>query len=228
MIFPYSCTLMACSLTCGTRLHLPTPGSKLGSADLPFLSVNISTWHLERAGAWDTRECCYRGFRISLNTALKAQLGLRENPQRGSVLMSAPAPPPHSLTGRLSIDTCQTYKLCFFFLMRKPKTAHSTPSRPSFGQNLLETSTIHCELVGVGASKSSQVPPKELRFPPTPIKCQITFSACVHAAHVAYLFRSYGKFVKLFIFLNKIVQFKETLIPPFFILSRAMTPLSLF
>lgn len=81
--------------------------------------------------------------------------------------------------------------------------------------------------MGVGASKSSRIPPEELRFPSTPIKCQITFLACVFAAHVAYLFQSYREFVKLFIFLNKIVQFKETLIPQFFVLSRAMTPLSL-
>lgn len=81
--------------------------------------------------------------------------------------------------------------------------------------------------MGVGASKSSRIPPEELRFPSTPIKCQITFLACIYAAHVAYLFQSYREFVKLFIFLNKIVQFKETLIPQFFVLSRAMTPLSL-
>lgn len=56
--------------------------------------------------------------------------------------MTVPAPPLHSLTGRLSIDTCQTYNLCFFFLMRKSQTAHSTPFRLSSGQDLLETGTI--------------------------------------------------------------------------------------
>lgn len=77
------------------------------------------------------------GFRMSLNAALEAQLGFRENPRKRFC-----SQPLHSLTGPLLTVTRQTCNLCFFSLMRKSKTAHSTPFRLSFEQNLLETGTI--------------------------------------------------------------------------------------
>lgn len=154
MIFPYSCTLMACSLTCGTRLHLPTPGSKLGSADLPFLSVNISTWHLERAGDLGSPWMLLSGFQDKFEYSLRGLARAPGEPTEGFCSHVSTRPTP-TQPNRAALDW-HLSDLQAVFLLPDEKAQNSTLNTL---QTELWTESVrdqhHCELVGVGASKSS-------------------------------------------------------------------------